>query len=384
MQGITALPQDDLLTIVIPTRNRPGCVSALVGLLRSCGVARRIIVADSSDPDAAAEVAGYCAGMAEVVAYSPLLRVSEKLIAALDLVETPYVVMLPDDDITFPHAIEQSLSFLVAHPDHVAAQGYVLDFAIHGQTFEIAGVRWFTPSIDQETPMARIYNLVRRFQPFLWAVFRKEVIVSAMVACQSNSRTVFQELTMMNAAVARGKVARLPVIYTLRGIEESLESASRIQPFPAFLEGSDRFFLEYRHYRDNLASYIRQHCEKLELVREIEYFASRSPAQAPNEVTIDHVLNLIHAILFSAEVDRGILNYTVQRLIGIAHPPIPIQPPVGLREIQSGDRLSEETGTQRRYLWRNAVFTDGPRDEIDITDDEIARVEAQLRHYSLG
>ena len=80
--------------------------------------------------------------------------------------------MFPDDDILLPHAVEQCLGFLRANQDHVAAWGYVVDYGIaQDQQFDMYRVRWFTPGIDEPTPLERIYHLCRRYQPFFWAAF---------------------------------------------------------------------------------------------------------------------------------------------------------------------------------------------------------------------
>ena len=381
------MAEDNALTILIPTRNRPKLLTALLRFLRRCGAGHRIVIADSSDPEHAAAVDLNCSALAEIVRFPPAMPVSDKLIAALRLVTTRYVVMLPDDDITFPHAIEASLAFLRGHRDYAAAQGYVLNLGIHGQTFDIAGVRWFTPGIDQDGPVERIYNLVRRYQPFLWALFRTDVIVSAIEAARAMPMIVFQEMTIMNAAAARGKIARLRHVYTLRGMEESLSQLAETHPFYAFLDDSERFFANYRLYRDNLARYIRAHAGEIDLIKSMQTFAAASGQSGPSArvITLEHVLNLIHAISYAGELDRGMLNYTVQRTFGAPLPPIPVEPQwQGWREPQAQDLVRQDKATGQRILWREAVLSAEPRDEIEISADERARVEAQLRHYELG
>ncbi len=56
--------------------------------------------------------------------------------------------------------------------------GYVVDFGIHDGVFDIRRVRYFTPTIGADEPLQRLYDLVRRYQPFLWAVFRTEALVA--------------------------------------------------------------------------------------------------------------------------------------------------------------------------------------------------------------
>jgi hypothetical protein len=84
--------------------------------------------------------------------------------------------MFPDDDIPLPHAIAECVTFLSKNKDYAAAWGYVVDFTAHGTDIDLFRVRWFAPSIDEQTSLERIYHLVRRYHPFFWAVYRKEVL----------------------------------------------------------------------------------------------------------------------------------------------------------------------------------------------------------------
>lgn len=376
---------DNDLTILIPTRNRPKMLGALLQFLRGCGVTHRIVVADSSDAERLREVDDIGLGVAEIRHFPAALPISEKLIRSLETITTRFVVMLPDDDVTFPHAIDASLAFLIANPDHVAAQGYVLDFGIYDDTYDISRVRWFTPSIAQSGPIDRIYNLVRRYQPFLWAVFRTDVLLNALRAVRHIPMIVFQEMTIMNAVAAQGKIARLPHVYTLRGMEESLSSLMTTHPFYALLAHPQAFLQHYASYRENLAGFIRAHAGPLDLAEDIVLLQTPSSAEAPPHVTtvsLEHVLDLIHTLAFGPEIDGGTLNYTIQRMLGAGYPPVPVQPQWrGLQPPQEGDVVHVGPGGQR-YLWRHAVLAAEPRNEIDIGAAEIERVEAQLAHYA--
>ncbi len=72
---------------------------------------------------------------------------------------------------------------------------------------------------------------------------------------------VFQELTIMNAAAAQGKIARLPHIFSLRGMEESLSAVVQTHPMYAFLYDAERLFSSYLLYRNNLVAFLRTHTD---------------------------------------------------------------------------------------------------------------------------
>jgi hypothetical protein len=66
----------------------------------------------------------------------PLKAISRTLPAARSI-ETPYIVLLPDDDILFPHAITAALTHLKQNPMHVAAHCHSLRFGLGRGDFDI-------------------------------------------------------------------------------------------------------------------------------------------------------------------------------------------------------------------------------------------------------
>ena len=359
--------ESSLLTIVIPTRNRPSHCAAMVRFLRKRAVSHRIVVVDSSDAIEAQTLRAVC-GDIEIRSFPPDTGPTDKFIAALEAISSPYAVMIPDDDITLPHAIDACLAHLVANPDAVAAQGYTIDLETYGDVFEFSRVRWFTPSVDQDDPLWRLYHLVRRYQPFFWAVFRTGVLLAALRRARTAGIIFFQEMTFMATAVILGKFARLPCIYMLRGIEESLTPLAHTHPFFALLADSDGFFGHYRAYRDNLAVFIEATID--------------APTRAPTELR--HMLNLIHAIYFRPALEGGPMEYAVQRLLDPTMAPI-VEPPLirQFRKIGWRDATTTSMWSDRRYLWRREVLNATPRDEITIDAEERARVVRALEDYQL-
>ena len=218
------------LTLVVPTHNRADQCAGLLQFLHSNDVSHRLFVANSSEPSQADALSDALGGSVDLRRYASEMPVAEKYLTAVKAVETEFVCLIPDDDITFPHAIDACLAYLQTNRDAVAAIGYVVDFGIHDGVFDIRRVRYFTPTIGADEPLQRLYDLVRRYQPFLWAVFRTEALVAALEASLKMDIIVFQELTIMNAAAAQGKIARLPHIFSLRGMEKSLSAARADTP----------------------------------------------------------------------------------------------------------------------------------------------------------
>jgi len=360
----------DLLTLVIPTRNRPRHCLALLRYFRTQGVRYPILVADSSIGKAAEAIRRQCNGGVDYKFYDPDLDVAQKYLRAAEAVTTPYVAMLPDDDIAFPHAIDASLDYLQGHSDHVAAHGYTLYFGLHENDVDVHNVFSFVPTIGAARPLYRHYDLMRRYQPFMWAVFRTDAFAVAMAGAAAVHGVVFKELTFMSRAVLAGKVARLPIVYSMRGMEESLTPANEYDPRMWFLDGPESFFHAYLTYRNLLAEFILADPR----------FLDGLPGDSP----LDHVLDLNHAAFFGRVVDAGMINHKAELLLGAPLPPItlPRQWPGG-RAPGPDDLVSASRLGNRRYVWRRSVLEAEPRDEIAITPQEIAAVEQEFDAYRL-
>jgi glycosyltransferase domain-containing protein len=341
----------------------------MLRLLRKQAMPYRIVIADSSDPTHARALRAACGDAVEIRSFPPDTDAYDKFIAVVEAIDTPYAVMVPDDDVTLPHAIEACVAHLANNPDTAVAQGYILDLDISDETFDLTHVRWFTPDIHQTDPVDRLYHLIRRYQPFFWGVFRKEVLLTALRRARAAGLVCFQEMTFMATAVILGKFARLPCIYSLRGTEESLTSRAQYHPFYAMLDDSDGLFNHYREYRDNLVSFIEANVETVSC----------------GSNNLSHTLNLIHAIFFRPELQGGMMEYSVQYLLREAARPKFDEPPAkpAPRPVGSSDLSQNSVRPGRRYLWREEVFSAEPRDEITITPEERARVVAALEHYDI-
>jgi glycosyltransferase domain-containing protein len=380
-----ASPTSPRLTVILPTRNRPRYCAAQLRFFRDCGLAHPIVVADSSDPADAAAVRDACAGIAQYRHFDPSIGFAERFLTVLRAIETPFVVTAPDDDVTFPHAIDDCLAHLQQHSDFVAAHGYVLCFARHGHAFDIHNVFGFTPTIGHDEPLQRLYHLIRRYQPIIWAVFRTDAFAAAMEAASNVDGIIFQELAFATTAALAGKVARLPIIFSMRGVEDSMSPLDRSHPFFWFLRDADGFFLKYRAYRDALARRIRREALAAKPFRaRLRARVGTLRYGAAEKSDLQQVLDLIHATWLGRELDLGILEHTVRQKLGDPLPAIHV-PPVwpGWREPAPGDAVHPSPRGDRRYIWRREVLTAEPREEITITPAEMARVEGELDGYRL-
>src|SRR3954465_8825062 len=97
---------NELLTAVIPAHNRVEECLSLLRYLRSCKFAHPVVVADSSRPDRARALRAAVGNLARYEYFGSFIGQYPKLSRIARKVSSPYIVVLPDDDVTFPHAIE--------------------------------------------------------------------------------------------------------------------------------------------------------------------------------------------------------------------------------------------------------------------------------------
>jgi glycosyltransferase domain-containing protein len=375
------------LTAVIPAHNRIGPCIALVRFLHSCGFEHRIIVADSSTPERAAALRAGISGLAEYRSFDYRIAQYPKLAQIARSVETPHIVLLPDDDILFPHAIEAALSHLKQNPTHVAAHGYSLRFGLERCDFDIYQVEHFIPTIDDADPMWRYAHLMQRYQPHIWAVFRTEVYAEAMAAAATMPGTVFQELMFQIVSILKGPVARLPLIYAMRGMEVSQVAYSEVDPFQWLLKDTESFFRSYDVFRKALADYLGEKqigpCAGPSARIGPVAAEPRIPMGAP-EVSLEQVLDLANASYLARSIDMGKVNHAVWHHLGRIAEPVSFPGPwAGWSEPQPADLVRRSARLDRHYIWREAVLQAEPKEEIVITLNEMERVEAELDGYVL-
>jgi hypothetical protein len=297
-------------------------------------------------------------------------------------------VLLPDDDILFPHAIEAALGHLQLHPDHVAAHGYSLRFGISGRDFDIYQVEHFIPTIADNEPLRRYHEMMRRYQPHIWAVSRTDVYALAMGAAAPIAGTVFQEFMYQIVSVLQGKVARLPLIYAMRGMETSEAAYTESDPQQWYFKDAASFFELYAPFRAAVVKFLRH--GEVSQRRGVKHLFSAPPPQRgiaidiPDRFSLEQLVDLINWTYLAKIVDAGMASYQVQYATGESDTALEFAGPwPGTRLIAPGDLMRASRVPDRHYIWRRAVMQAEPREEITIARDEIARVEQELDFYEL-
>ena len=125
------------MTVVIPTYNRARFLpTAIDSVLAQTYSGFKLLVADNASPDETPDViASYDDPRLRSVRRDENLGITANHNLALQEVDTEYCLILPDDDVLLPHALERAVAVLDAHPaagmvharfDVLAADGEVL------------------------------------------------------------------------------------------------------------------------------------------------------------------------------------------------------------------------------------------------------------------
>lgn len=274
-------------TLVIPTYNRPEHLRRLIRYYRTRAPSMRLLVLDSSLPAVVEDNARMISGSgtsARHVIYPDTTSLAVKLARGLELVDTAYASICADDDLVFPDALQQAVTFLDDHPDHVGAHGLYLncrrqDNNIH-VTSEYAG-----PGNEAGHAGARIFRLLQKYESLFYAVFRAGDLREILLAMSKLGTVHYQELFQSAAAVIRGKIRRFATIYAVRqSCEPAQPGREKWQTHSWFADNPGEVFEGYRIYCEALWNYYEKHGATPRLDRD----------------AFSRVMDLSHAVYFSA------------------------------------------------------------------------------------
>jgi hypothetical protein len=167
-------------------------------------------------------------------------------------------------------------------------------------------VLFFTSSICEEDPLARHYHLMRRYQPWLFGVFRAKAVLAAALQAKSVSGAMFQEIMFANAMVLQGKFGRIRRILTFQPPEHSFNPLVRTHPFYWFLDDPRSFFRHYAYYTKALAHFV----------------AERGIATAADP-RLHKLIDTVHTLWLHSNFNYGVLSYACQLQLGYPLAPIP-------------------------------------------------------------
>lgn len=270
-----------MLTVVIPTRNRPDFLARLLHYYAQTRCPYPIVVGDSSDPaplDQTRAVIGRLEGTLRIVhrqyptykGYPSDLGMTETLSDLLQRVETKYVVFVADDDLVIPGAMEEAVGFLELHGDYSAVHGRA---ALCGLSGHVNGnVKWLQPyllpQIVSSTAVERLRDHLR-----VGGATEFSVKVTDQMRAHWQARRAlgminrFGELLVSCLGAIQGKAHRMNRLYMVR--QGHLEMDSR-SPGLEELITDPNWSSQYVLFHDHLAQALaRQDRIALEEAREV-------------------------------------------------------------------------------------------------------------------
>jgi len=290
VESVSKVKTEDL-TILIPSKDRPKQLSALLKYFANNHIPYKIIILESGHSYRSL-LADYPTLDIELHEFDPDILFGKKMLSGAELIKTPLVCLCADDDLVFKNAMEESAEFLKLHPEYSACQGYHGRFEEKGQDFYLMDFWWYHPSIESNDPLERLQELICRYQPVCWSVLRTDVFLWMHHRFIDIKTPLFFELFWSSMATIAGKVKRLPSLYGLRKNDTIVVFG---HPRYLFAESPENFCKDYLAYRTCLEKAL-----KID-----DKFKRRS-------------LDLMHTCLFHQAADQGFLRYVTQQ--SLKHP----------------------------------------------------------------
>ena len=215
-----------LLTIIIPTYNRPESLLRTVRFLRRRSPALPLIVADGSTAQYAPRNAE-SAGFGDNIAYfhepsipdeKPWKNYCRRMRLALARNDTPYSVACADDDLLISENAVDAARFLESNTDYVGCHGHYLQFEYSGGGIKVPNVEYQGPPLDAADVPARLLQLFSHYEALFYAVFRTAAMRVLLDRYSEPEPPLWPEIYHSTGAVVAGKVHRNDKIFCLRNI----------------------------------------------------------------------------------------------------------------------------------------------------------------------
>src|SRR5215469_2781535 len=205
-------------SLMIPTFNRPKLLDGLLSYLADQRASFPIFVLDSSRDENKeknrAVVARYDL-RAQIIDFDSDVRFDFKIAEALKKIDSEYVSLCADDDFVFTGTLEACIRELESDRQLVACHGIYLNFTDAAPEI-VVNLEYASPSIDAEGAIERACQLLLQYEALNYAVYRHDVMASAIEIASEMPASMFWELLSGLAPILRGKVKRIGQVYYSR------------------------------------------------------------------------------------------------------------------------------------------------------------------------
>ncbi|MEA2970007.1 MAG: hypothetical protein QOE78_3268, partial [Alphaproteobacteria bacterium] len=246
-------------TLVIPTYNRPKQLQALLTYLAAQQPRCRILILDSSQPEqrhANRQIAELTNFNLEYVEFPSETHPFDKFREGLHKVTTEFCALCADDDLVLLDCVQHCLDALRSNPSASVAQGYSFSFLCqHDGDMDLGNILYFTPTIDDSTPLARLAKLFARYQAATYGNYRTPVLQRIFDTLKPMRSILARELLGTALAAIEGPMIRVSCFGHGRSMDAS-ESYEHWHPLEWFAKDPRGLFSEYHHYRELMAQAV--------------------------------------------------------------------------------------------------------------------------------
>lgn len=291
-------------TLVIPTYNRPKLLEALLTYLSAQPQRCHVLVLDSSQPQPRAanrkivELAELKLDYAE---FPSEMHPFDKFREGVHKVATEFCALCADDDLVLLDGVQRCLEALRSNPLASVAQGYSFSFLCRQDgDMDLGNVLYFTSTIDDATPLARLAKLFARYQAATYGNYRTPVLQRIFDTLKPMRSILARELLGTALAAIEGQMLRVACFSHGRSMDTS-ETYEHWHPLEWFAKDSQGLFSEYHSYRELMAEAV--------LAR---------PDNTLDAAAVRRVLDLIHLRYMVSHAPDGALAFIAdQKMSGV-------------------------------------------------------------------
>ena len=223
-----------MLTVLIPTKNRPSIVANQIKYLNKIEFPFPVIYVDASDDELFNKLGTYLerTKIKISIRHHKAKKIDSKLLSSrsyqqklecLKLVRTPYVALAGDDDFHYPDGLRALVDAMESEPNasSCGGGGLTLEQGVDGSKLLHAGQvrvrRWEAPLVRNDDPFVRIRHHLATYAASYFNVRRTELTIRGMEAVENwEIRGLWPEVLESMALVSQGKFLRVPCRFLVR------------------------------------------------------------------------------------------------------------------------------------------------------------------------
>lgn len=223
-----------VLSVLIPTRNRPDLLRRTLTFYAINGMGYPIRIADSSDAVFHAEVDNLAVDFSNlnvsIDRYPPETDVWLKILMHIREQSCPYIVLTGDDDVVFTDALTHCVEFLEANHDVSVVDGREVRVALAGpllaSTWQYSAILHKQNSVVSPDPVSRLVQCFQAYWPNFYGVHRRDSAIDAFdCAYRMQGDILVAELAQAAASVLNGKYRSLSFPYMVRHVYHNSSTA---------------------------------------------------------------------------------------------------------------------------------------------------------------